>query len=87
MARLNNIESIYNEIVLLSDAERENLFNRMKREFYHNSDVIAYTADRKSLTNEQYQKRVQIGIEQCIRGESVSLEELSKELGYNYADL
>jgi len=86
MTRLN-VESIYNEIVLLSNADRDNLFDRMKREFYPSNDIVAYTIDNKALTQEQYQKRVNIGIEQCIRGESIGLEELSEELGYNYADL
>jgi intein/homing endonuclease len=87
MALLNNVESIYNEIVLLSNADRDNLYNRMQREFYRNSEIVAYTTDGKALTHEQYQKRVNIGIEQCMRGESIDLEEFSKELGYNYADL
>ena len=86
MAHLN-VESIYNEIILLSNVDRDNLFSRMKREFYQSSDIVAYTTDNKALTQEQYQKRVNTGIEQCMRGESISLEELSKELGYNYADL
>jgi len=86
MAHLN-VESIYNEIVLLSNTDRDNLFNRMKREFYQSSDIVAYTIDNKALTMEQYQKRVNAGIEQCMRGESTDLEKLSKELGYNYADL
>jgi len=86
MARLN-IEGIYNEIILLSNTDRDNLFNRMKREFYQSNDIIAYTTDSKALTQEQYQKRVNAGIKQCMKGESIDLEELSKELGYNYADL
>ena len=86
MAHLN-VESIYNEIVLLSNTDRDNLFNRINREFYQSSNIIAYTADNKALTQEQYQKRVKVGIEQCLRGESIDLEELSKELGYNYAEL
>jgi len=73
MAHLN-VESIYNEIILLSDTDRDNLFNRMKSEFYQSTNIIAYTADNKTLTQEQYQKRVNIGIEQCIRGESTDLE-------------
>ena len=86
MARLN-VESIYNEIVLLSNTDRDNLFNRMKKEFYQGNEIMAYATDGKALTREQYQKRVNAGIEQCMRGESIVLEELSKELGYNYADL
>jgi len=87
MAYLNNVENIYNEIALLSDTDRDNLFSRMKREFYQVSDIVAYTTDGKALTREQYQNRVNVGIKQCMRGESISLEELSKELGYNYAEL
>ena len=86
MKRLN-VESIYNDIVLLSDTDRDNLFNRIKMDFYNSSERIVYTADGNALTREQYKKRVETGIEQCIRGESINLEELSKELGYNYADL
>ena len=87
MERINNVESIYNEIVLLSEVDRDNLFSRMKKEFYQNSDAVAYTTGGKALMRDQYQKRVNEGIEQCMRGESINLEELSKELGYNYEDL
>ena len=80
-------ESIHNEIVLLSVDERDKLYNQLRKNFYHNFDVIAYTADGESLTSEQYKRQVNIGIEQCVKGESISLEDLSKELGYNYADL
>ena len=80
-------ESIYSEIVLLSDTERDKLYNRIRKNYYHNIEIVAYTADGEALTSEQYKKRVTVGIEQCIKGESISLEDLSKELGYNYADL
>jgi hypothetical protein len=86
MERLN-IENIYSEILLLSDGDRDKLYNRIKRTFYQNGEIIAYTSDGEALTYEQYNKRVNAGIEQCMRGESISLEELTKELGYNYADL
>ena len=42
-----NVESIFNEIVLFSDADRDNLFNRMKQKFYQSSNIIAYTTDNK----------------------------------------
>jgi hypothetical protein len=82
-----NVEKIYSEIVLLSDTERDTLFNRMKNEFYQDTEIVAYTTDGSPLSCEQYQRRINDGIEQCVKGESVSLEDLSKELGYNYADL
>ena len=82
-----NIESIYNAIVLLSDVERERLYDRMRSDFYQNRDIVAYTTSGKGLTLEQYRKRVKAGIEQCIKGESMELKDLTTELGYNYADL
>ncbi|MDR0566880.1 MAG: hypothetical protein LBG47_07595 [Prevotellaceae bacterium] len=50
-------------------------------------EIVAYTSDRKALSLEEYKKRVAVGIEQCMKGESISLEALSKKLGYDYADL
>jgi hypothetical protein len=82
-----SLDSIYNEITLLPDADKKKLYNRMQMEFYKNSEIVAYTSGGEALTREQYRKRVHAGIEQCMRGESISLEDLSKELGYNYADL
>jgi hypothetical protein len=82
-----NTESIYKEIVRLSDAERDKLYSRIRRNFYQNSEIIAYTTNGEALTIEQYRRRVNAGVEQCMKGESIGLEELSRELGYNYADL
>ena len=62
-------------------------FQKDMRNLTENEEIVAYTADGEPLTLEQYQKRVNAGIEQCIKGESISLEDLSKELGYMYADL
>jgi len=82
-----SIDNIYNDIMLLPDSDRNKLYNRMKKEFYQNAEIVAYTTEGDALTLEQYKKRVHTGIEQCMRGESIDLEDLSKELGYNYADL
>ena len=82
-----NTESIYEEIVHLSNIERDKLYNRIRRNFYQNNEIVAYTTSGEALTIEQYRRRVNAGVEQCVNGESIDLEELSKELGYNYADL
>jgi hypothetical protein len=82
-----NIERIYREIVLLSDTDRDKLYNRIQSKFYKDTKIVAYTTGGKALTHEQYKKRINAGIEQCERGESISLEELSKDLGYDYAIL
>ena len=80
-----SLDNIYKDIMLLPVSDRNKLYNRMQKDFY--KEVAAYTTDGEALTLEQYRKRVNTGIEQCMRGESISLEDLSKELGYNYADL
>ncbi|GHT50502.1 hypothetical protein FACS189440_18040 [Bacteroidia bacterium] len=82
-----NAESIYHEIVLLSDTDRDKLYNRMRNDFYKDTEIVAYTSAGDALTREQYKQRINTGIEQCKQGESISLEVLSKELGYEYADL
>ena len=87
MMELTSIDTIYNDIMLLSDSDRFKLYNRMKKEYYNNSEIVALTTDGKSLTLEQYRSRVHTGIEQCLEGKSISLEDLSLELGYNYEEL
>ena len=82
-----NAESIYSQIILLSDSERDRLYNRMTSDFYPSKNIIAYTTNGDALTHEQYIMQVNAGIKQCLAGESISLEDLSKELGYHYADL
>ena len=82
-----NIDNIYSKILLLSKTERDRLYNRMKSDFYKNNEIVAYSANNQTLTVEQYKKRVKAGIEQCISGKNIDLETLTKELGYNYADL
>jgi hypothetical protein len=84
---LLNVERIYGEIMLLSDSDRNKLYSRIKNELYQNSESATYTTFGKPLTHEQYRQRVNAGIEQCMKGESISLEDFSKELGYHYADL
>ena len=50
-------------------------------------ETIAYTTSGKPLTKSQYQKLVLDGINQCKEGKYKTLEQLSEDLGYNYADL
>ena len=73
--------------MLLKETDRQKLYSRMQRELYQNNEIVAYTANNEALTIEQYKERVNAGIRQCMKGESIGLKDLSKELGYNYADL
>lgn len=82
-----SVERIYREIELLSVSDRDKLFALIKRAFYQDGEIIAYSTDWKALTHEQYRKHVKAGINQCKKGKSTSLEELSISLGYDYDDL
>ncbi|MDR2205386.1 MAG: hypothetical protein LBE36_04445 [Flavobacteriaceae bacterium] len=82
-----SLNEIYSEIQHLSNSDRQTLYNRMKNEFYGNTEIVAYTTDGEPLSLDEYRKRVEIGIEQCVKNEGISLENLSKELGYIYESL
>ena len=49
--------------------------------------TVAYTTAGQPLTKSQYQQLVNEGICQCKEGKFTSLEQLSEDLGYNYAKL
>jgi hypothetical protein len=83
----NNSALVIRKFVLLPDRDSDKLYDRIKREFYPNNEVVAYTTNGDALTGEQYRKRVLAGIEQCEKGESISLEKLCTELGYDYAEI
>ena len=49
-----NAESIYSSVMLLSDIERDKLYNRMRENFCQNVEIVAYTTAGEPLTLEQY---------------------------------
>lgn len=79
MERLN-VESIYKEIVLLSDTDRDRLYNRIKNEFYKDKKIVAYKTTGEPLTRSQYIERINIGLQQIENGEVLTMDELQKEI-------
>ncbi|MCL1932995.1 MAG: hypothetical protein FWF53_04165 [Candidatus Azobacteroides sp.] len=75
-----NVESIYREIILLSDAERNKLYNRIRRDFYQNDEIVAYTARGKPMTKNEYIEQINLGLKQIENGEVITDEELQKEI-------
>ena len=75
-----SLDNIYNDIMLLSDSDRNKLYNRMKKEFYQNSEIIAYTTAGKPLTKSEYIEQINIGLKQIENGEIITDDELQKEL-------
>ena len=76
----SSLENIYNEIMLLSDTDRYKLYNRMKKEFYHNSEIIAYTTDGKPLNKSEYIEQINIGLTQIESGEMITDDRLEAEI-------
>ena len=74
------LESIYREIVLLPNTERDKLYNRIKKEFYQDNEVVAYTTAGKPLMKSEYIAQINIGIRQIENGEMITDDELVKEL-------
>ena len=83
---VNTIDNKFDEIMILPDSERNRLFLRIK-DAYSEEKTVAHTASGQPLTKGQYQERVKAGILQCKEGKCTSLEQLSEDLEYNYADL
>ena len=75
-----SLDNIYNEIMLLPDSDRNKLYNRMKKEFYQDNEIIAYTTAGKPLTKSEYIEQINIGLRQIENGEMITDDELQKEI-------
>jgi len=75
-----NLDNIYNEIMLLSDSDRNKLYDRMKKEFYQDSEIVAYTTAGKPLTKREYIGQINIGLKQIENGAMITDDELQKEI-------
>jgi len=75
-----NIDNIYSQILLLSDTDKERLYQRMQKELSKDSNIAAYTTAGQPLTEKQYIAKIEQAIEQAERGELITDEELQKEI-------
>jgi hypothetical protein len=75
-----NIESLYQEIMLLSEIDKSKLYLRMQKALYNNQEIIAYTTTGKPLNTKQYIEKIGNAIAQANRGELITDEELQKEM-------
>jgi len=78
--RQRTAESIFSEILLLSDLEREKLLNRIKRGFNTNNEIVALTVTGKPMSKNDYLEQIKIGLRQVENGEMISDDELKKEI-------
>jgi hypothetical protein len=75
-----NVESIYNQIVLLSDTDKEKLYQRIHKELRNSQKVVAYTTAGQSLTEKQYVEKIEQAIRQADMDELITDKELQKEI-------
>ena len=75
-----SIDIIYNQILLLSETDKERLYQRMQNELYESQQIAAYSAVGKTLTQKQYVEKVTKAIKQANNGELISDEALQIEI-------
>ncbi|MCL2739415.1 MAG: hypothetical protein FWE30_08230 [Bacteroidales bacterium] len=75
-----SIDTIYSQILLLSETDKERLYQRMQNELRAGQDVVAYSTVGKPLTQKQYIQKVTKAIEQANRGELITDEALQNEI-------
>ena len=74
------VDSIYNDIMLLPTANRYELYDRIKKEFHYENEIIAYTTAGKPLMKNEYIEQINIGLRQIERGEIITDDELQREI-------
>lgn len=75
-----SLDNIYNQIMLLSNSDKERLYRRMQEELDENQKIVAYTTAGKPLTRSEYIEEINIGLRQIENGDMLTDEELQKEI-------
>jgi hypothetical protein len=78
--RQASLDNVYREIMLLSDSDRQKLYQLMEKELYKKNNIVAYTTSGKPLTKSEYIEQINIGLRQIKNGEMVTDEELRIEM-------
>jgi len=78
--KLRSADSIYSEILLLSDSEREILIKRINKNYYDDKGIMAFTSSGKPMTKNDYSEQILIGLKQIENGEMLTDDELQKEM-------
>ena len=74
------VDSIYSEIMLLSNTDRQILYARMQKEFHKKDEFVAFSTSGKPLTQKQYVEKIEKAIAEADRGELITEAELLKEI-------
>ena len=74
------VDSIYNDIMLLSNEDKEILYARMQKDFRKKDEIVAFSMFGKPLTQKQYVEKIERAIAEADRGDLITDEELLKEI-------
>jgi len=74
------VDSIYNDIMLLSNVDRQNLYVRMQKYLYEKDGIVAFTTSGNPLSRKQYVEKIEKAVAEAGRGELVTDDELQKEI-------
>ena len=74
------VDNIYNEIMLLSNTDKQILYTRMQKEFQKKDEIIAFSTYGKPLTQKQYVEKIEKAIAEADRGMLITNYELQKEI-------
>ena len=77
---LSTVDRLYNEIMLLSVSNKDMLYNRIRKELYHDNEIVAYSTSGKPLTKSAYIGQIKIGLKQIANGEVITDNELQREI-------
>lgn len=76
-----DIEDVYNDILLLSEADQEDLCLRIQKKLHKNQpEIVAYTVQGKPLTRKQYVHEIDKALKQIEQGKIISDEDMQKEI-------
>ena len=75
-----SIDNIYSQIMLLSNTDKERLYQRMQNELHGSQNIVAYTTSGQPLTEKQYISKIKKAIKQADKGELITDNELQKEI-------
>jgi len=74
------VDSIYNDIMHLSNEDKEILYARMQKDFRKKDEIVAFSMFGKPLTQKQYVEKIERAIAEADRGDLITDEELLKEI-------
>ena len=77
---LTTVYRIYDEIMLLSVSNKDILYDRIRKDLYHESQIVAYSTAGKPLTKNEYIEQIRIGLKQIANREVITDDELQREI-------